>query len=130
MWIKEGSMTKMGDVRQNWKERWFRLAPGYLFYFKSPKDAPKKQLGVVDLTSTPEFSITVTRSTKKPVGCFAVNTPSREWFFTATSEKEANEWIQAISSAIIGGGGGGSTSSGSGSVNAAAAAGGVPPTTN
>eukprot|EP00026_Physarum_polycephalum_P001396 Phypoly_transcript_01397.p1 GENE.Phypoly_transcript_01397~~Phypoly_transcript_01397.p1 ORF type:complete len:783 (-),score=112.44 Phypoly_transcript_01397:102-2450(-) len=97
-WIKEGFLTKMGEVRQSWKSRLFRLAPGFLLYFKTPRDDPKKYLGVVHLTKD---VTTVTRSTKKPF-CVAIHTPTREWLLCALSDKEAQEWMQAISSAGAG----------------------------
>lgn len=94
-WIKEGTLIKMGEVRQNWKSRWFRLAPGLLLYFKTFRDDPKKYLGVVHLTK----DVTVTRSTRK-MFCVAIHTATREWFLCAVTEKEAAEWMQALVSAV------------------------------
>ena len=45
--VKEGSLSKRGEINKNWKVRWFILKDGKLFYFKRKQD--QKPIGSIPL---------------------------------------------------------------------------------
>lgn len=88
---KEGYLTKMGFHRKNWKKRWFVLYRNEFKYFSYCGD--KEPLRVINLDEV--TSIDRDDSTGKN-NCFRLVTSYRTFFMYATSEVEANEWVQII----------------------------------
>eukprot|EP01117_Protostelium_nocturnum_P016758 TRINITY_DN6701_c0_g5_i1.p1 TRINITY_DN6701_c0_g5~~TRINITY_DN6701_c0_g5_i1.p1 ORF type:complete len:424 (-),score=151.47 TRINITY_DN6701_c0_g5_i1:39-1310(-) len=88
--VKQGSLSKKGAKRRNWKERWFVLKPKFLYYFGNRKDSVSK--GVITLVNA-----VVSPSTHKDY-CFSISTKGREFLIAAKSEPEMKEWIELIRS--------------------------------
>lgn len=88
---KEGYLTKMGFHRKNWKKRWFVLYKNELKYFCYPGD--KEALRVINLDEV--TGIDRDDSVGKAC-CFRLVTSYRTFYMYATSEVEANEWVQIL----------------------------------
>eukprot|EP00276_Gloeochaete_wittrockiana_P020736 CAMPEP_0184339368 /NCGR_PEP_ID=MMETSP1089-20130417/8027_1 /TAXON_ID=38269 ORGANISM="Gloeochaete wittrockiana, Strain SAG46.84" /NCGR_SAMPLE_ID=MMETSP1089 /ASSEMBLY_ACC=CAM_ASM_000445 /LENGTH=490 /DNA_ID=CAMNT_0026666555 /DNA_START=42 /DNA_END=1514 /DNA_ORIENTATION=- len=98
MWAKpdkQGELKKQGNVRKNWKARWFIIQGFNLFYFKS-KSALKKPIDCIPLENAQAF-----KSAKKAF-CFELTSTGfdRVYYFQANSDKERDDWMEAIENAI------------------------------
>jgi len=92
--VKEGWLSKKGDVRRAWHKRWFVLKYGSLAYFKT-QDGVNAQGRIILVDCL------VGQSTSKKANCFAITTPSKRTFLlTAANPREQAEWMQAIQGCI------------------------------
>eukprot|EP00029_Vermamoeba_vermiformis_P008412 TRINITY_DN3934_c0_g1_i1.p1 TRINITY_DN3934_c0_g1~~TRINITY_DN3934_c0_g1_i1.p1 ORF type:complete len:1080 (-),score=157.73 TRINITY_DN3934_c0_g1_i1:82-3132(-) len=87
--LKEGLLTKKGEVRHNWKVRWFILTPASLYYFKS-KQETVTPLGIVPLQDAEVMSFEGKRFS------FFVKTPVRTYYIQTKSDYEQQDWMSAI----------------------------------
>jgi len=95
---KEGYLVKEGWKVKNWKKRWFVLGKETLSYYRSQKSL-KKVLGVVILKEITE--VTPTTVKKKGSGyTLQIITPRRTYFVVAETQKECDEWQEAIRTQI------------------------------
>lgn len=91
----QGTLHKKGNIRHNWKARWFILYYHRLLYFNMNTDHVLK--GQVLLENV---SLSVS-SARKFQFVLNIQTPSRVYFIAFPSENELKKWQQLISSAII-----------------------------
>jgi len=90
----EGWMTKKGDIVKNWKRRYFKLSGTMLFYFKKQQDpVPKGIVCMVETVSPPDC---VPDPSQDRPFCFSVNTPGREYQFSAENGEEMYDWVQIL----------------------------------
>eukprot|EP01119_Soliformovum_irregulare_P013990 TRINITY_DN3778_c0_g1_i1.p1 TRINITY_DN3778_c0_g1~~TRINITY_DN3778_c0_g1_i1.p1 ORF type:complete len:449 (+),score=108.80 TRINITY_DN3778_c0_g1_i1:127-1347(+) len=98
----EGWLTKKGLVRKNWKRRYFSLDNNRLSYHDSKdgsdrvKNGSGRPLGVIEIsnaTAAPVFG--------KYHHCFQLKTAGRVYFLHAASNKEYEDWKNALASANV-----------------------------
>ena len=78
------------NIIKDWKPRWISLHNDKLEYFRSKLDS--SPAGSISL-----ISAHVKKSTIRP-NCIEIVTPTRSYWFTATTEEESVEWGLAITS--------------------------------
>eukprot|EP01101_Sappina_pedata_P009564 TRINITY_DN5620_c0_g1_i1.p1 TRINITY_DN5620_c0_g1~~TRINITY_DN5620_c0_g1_i1.p1 ORF type:complete len:781 (-),score=218.40 TRINITY_DN5620_c0_g1_i1:47-2389(-) len=91
---KKGFLLKLGQVRKNWKTRWFVLKGMTLFYFKDQKQDGKNPLGHLPLEGA---TIDIVDG---DVSCFRISTKSRSMFVSADSAATMMQWIDAINTTL------------------------------
>ncbi|RHY03594.1 hypothetical protein DYB25_005872 [Aphanomyces astaci] len=104
--VKQGVLYKRGAggflKRKNWKRRYFQLNDGELRYYDTTSGVQK---GVVRL-STNDFVEIMPRDCYKTGTSastewrLAVNTPSRRFFLSASTEYDMYQWADAITKAL------------------------------
>lgn len=96
--IKEGFLEKRSRFLKGWRKRWIVLTPNYLTTFKSEGsyNSPTEQIPLAEFSSI--FSAD---EELKRQNTFKMETMDREFFFTAASESERNEWISVLGQIVI-----------------------------
>eukprot|EP00043_Microstomoeca_roanoka_P006682 m.64956 g.64956 ORF g.64956 m.64956 type:complete len:287 (-) comp13516_c1_seq2:436-1296(-) len=92
---KEGYLTKLGHVRKNWKVRWFVVNKNEFRYYRNKGDA--QPIRVLDLC----FCSRVERTTlpdKQHAFCVAM--PSRTYLMYATTDEEADAWVEVLQTKV------------------------------
>lgn len=97
--VKQGGGTKTILSRRNWKRRWFVLQGHQLTYHKTkdfvvlhdPPTVRAASLGCINLADT----YAIRQWDGKPYG-IAIDMPSRNYCFTASSSKEQRAWISIL----------------------------------
>lgn len=91
-----GYMVKQGQVRRNWKKRWFvlDLTKKYLAYFETEKaDSPKGAISCKTITRVYEHK----KSGKsKHQFLFCVDTPGRTYTMYTPSEQSMKIWMTCL----------------------------------
>lgn len=97
---RAGWLTKQGEYIKTWRRRWFVLKQGKIFWFKTefvtPESIPR---GVIDVNKC--LSIKGAEDTVNKPFAFEVSTNNESMFFIAESEKEKEDWINAVGRAIV-----------------------------
>eukprot|EP00211_Chloroparvula_japonica_P000787 CAMPEP_0119125956 /NCGR_PEP_ID=MMETSP1310-20130426/5051_1 /TAXON_ID=464262 /ORGANISM="Genus nov. species nov., Strain RCC2339" /LENGTH=1050 /DNA_ID=CAMNT_0007116077 /DNA_START=84 /DNA_END=3236 /DNA_ORIENTATION=+ len=94
--LKQGYLTKKGEVRRNWSTRWFVLKYNWLGYYKGPED----------MNDVPKGSIVLRGCVFSPTGQrafgFSLHDPrsNRTYQICAKNPQEYQEWCEAIQAAI------------------------------
>lgn len=88
---KEGFLTKLGFHRKNWKRRWFVLYRNELKYYNSEGDTVPLRVIQLEDTSHIERDQTAGKNF-----CFRIVTSYRTFFMFASSELEADEWVEIL----------------------------------
>ncbi|KAG2491125.1 hypothetical protein HYH03_010569 [Edaphochlamys debaryana] len=95
-----GWLQKQGEYIKTWRRRWFVMKQGKIFWFKSevvtPDSIPR---GVVDVNKC--LSIKGAEDTINKANAFEISTQTESMFFIADSDKEKEDWINAIGRAIV-----------------------------
>eukprot|EP00301_Raphidiophrys_heterophryoidea_P016435 c2600_g1_i1.p1 GENE.c2600_g1_i1~~c2600_g1_i1.p1 ORF type:complete len:144 (-),score=5.10 c2600_g1_i1:341-772(-) len=92
-----GYMTKLGNVVRNWRRRWFVLSGNTLSYFKNREDTTPA--GVIDLRYCRTVKVCMD-NVGRPY-TLEVAIPNRTYYLSCDEEDEMNEWLGAISRAVI-----------------------------
>ncbi|GAM20732.1 hypothetical protein SAMD00019534_039070 [Acytostelium subglobosum LB1] len=91
--VKEGWITKKGEVVKSWKKRWLRLVDGeYLYYYKGTTD--KVECGTISLRESGQID-SVSEVDSKPY-CFIISTPKRRYLISCNTGEEMFRWIQIL----------------------------------
>eukprot|EP00298_Acanthocystis_sp_HF-20_P018968 c22143_g1_i1.p1 GENE.c22143_g1_i1~~c22143_g1_i1.p1 ORF type:complete len:124 (-),score=39.04 c22143_g1_i1:143-481(-) len=93
-----GYMTKLGGVVKNWKTRWFVLSGSVLTYYKS-KDDTSSPAGTIDLKNCKTVKVCMDNIGKAHT--LEVSVPGRNYFLSCDDDDTMNEWLGAISRAVI-----------------------------
>lgn len=98
--LKSGYCVKQGNVRKNWKRRYFVLDDYSISYFKCEKDRePLRSILLRDVQKTHECLVKsgdlLTRD-----NLFEIITSSRIFYIQADSPGDMHSWIKAISAAV------------------------------
>eukprot|EP00824_Muranothrix_gubernata_P003037 TRINITY_DN1375_c0_g1_i3.p1 TRINITY_DN1375_c0_g1~~TRINITY_DN1375_c0_g1_i3.p1 ORF type:complete len:601 (+),score=125.03 TRINITY_DN1375_c0_g1_i3:100-1902(+) len=88
--VKQGYLTKQGGSWKTWKQRWFVLKDRLLVYYKTPQDT--EPTGVIPVKGC---VVGETPDAKKS-HCFRIQSPSRDFYITASSKADMEDWISAI----------------------------------
>ncbi|XP_040920772.1 differentially expressed in FDCP 6 homolog isoform X2 [Toxotes jaculatrix] len=94
--LKEGYLWKKGQLRRNWKERWFTLRPSNLFYYTS--EDRKECQGNIALDGNCCVEVLPDRDGKRCMFC--LKTLSKTYEMSASDTKQRQEWTTAIQTAI------------------------------
>ncbi|KAH3764361.1 p21-activated protein kinase [Pelomyxa schiedti] len=90
---KEGMMCKQGHVVKSWKNRWFRLKNGKLFYFKDRTD--ERPVGEVPLAACHIEPASIGKD-----NCFCLTSRSngvtKKFYIQAPNKAEMTAWMSAI----------------------------------
>ncbi|KAK9844674.1 hypothetical protein WJX74_005362 [Apatococcus lobatus] len=97
---RTGWLMKQGEYIKTWRRRWFVLKQGKIFWFKSdivsPESIPR---GVIEVNRC--LSIKGAEDTINKPFAFEISTIDDSMFFIADSEKEKEDWINAVGRAIV-----------------------------
>ncbi|XP_034550700.1 differentially expressed in FDCP 6 homolog isoform X2 [Notolabrus celidotus] len=94
--LKEGYLWKKGQLRRNWKERWFTLRPSNLSYYTG-EDRRDCQ-GNIALDGNCCVEVLPDRDGKRCMFC--LKTLSKTYEMSASDTKQRQEWTAAIQTAI------------------------------
>ncbi|KAK0132450.1 Differentially expressed in FDCP 6 [Merluccius polli] len=94
--LKEGYLWKKGQLRRNWKERWFTLRPSSLAYYTG-EDRRECQ-GNITLDGNCCVEVLPDRDGKRCMFC--LKTLSKSYEMSASDTKQRQEWTTAIQTAI------------------------------
>ncbi|KAM4610946.1 differentially expressed in FDCP 6 homolog isoform 2-T2 [Polymixia lowei] len=94
--LKEGYLWKKGQLRRNWKERWFTLRPSNLAYYTG-EDRRDCQGNIV-LDGNCCVEVLLDRDGKRCMFC--LKTLSKTYEMSASDTKQRQEWTTAIQTAI------------------------------
>ncbi|XP_056278391.1 differentially expressed in FDCP 6 homolog [Pseudoliparis swirei] len=94
--LKEGYLWKKGQLRRNWKERWFTLRPSNLSYYTG-EDRQDCQGNIV-LDGNCCVEVLPDRDGKRCMFC--LKTLSKTYEMSASDTKQRQEWTTAIQTAI------------------------------
>ncbi|OAF69909.1 hypothetical protein A3Q56_02272 [Intoshia linei] len=111
--IKSGTLYKLGKMHKRWNKRWFVVSDYNLFYFRSENDnentaaIPLEHVCIRKLQTQAKPYVFELYSEKNKVIKAVKNTPSgtvnsqhNSYKICSNSQKEINEWIEAISNSI------------------------------
>ncbi|KAK2080781.1 hypothetical protein QBZ16_000635 [Prototheca wickerhamii] len=97
---RTGWLMKQGEVLKRWRRRWFVLKQGKIFWFKSdlvrPDSVPR---GIIEVSQC--LSIKGAEDTINRPHAFEISTADASMFFIADSDKEKEDWINAVGRAIV-----------------------------
>ncbi|XP_042265756.1 differentially expressed in FDCP 6 homolog isoform X2 [Thunnus thynnus] len=94
--LKEGYLWKKGQLRRNWKERWFTLRPSNLSYYTG--EDRKDCQGNIVLDGNCCVEVLPDRDGKRCMFCLKTLTKTYE--MSASDTKQRQEWTTAIQTAI------------------------------
>ncbi|XP_067095817.1 differentially expressed in FDCP 6 homolog [Osmerus mordax] len=94
--LKEGYLWKKGQLRRNWKERWFTLWPSHLAYYTG--EDRKDCQGNIALDANCCVEVLPDRDGKRCMFC--LKTLSKSYEMSASDTKQRQEWTAAIQTAI------------------------------
>lgn len=99
---KAGYLVKEGGKFKTWKKRWFVLKNNVIYYSKKQNSG---ELGIIRLHGVSPQQVQVCTKKKKK-NCFEVATPNRTYYLVSDSERDMNNWMEAIKLSISGKGSG------------------------
>ncbi|XP_049610627.1 differentially expressed in FDCP 6 homolog [Syngnathus scovelli] len=94
--LKEGYLWKRGQLRRNWKERWFTLRASNLFYYTG--EDRKECQGNIALDGNCCVEVLPDRDGKRCMFC--LKTLSKTYEMSSSDTKQRQEWTTAIQTAI------------------------------
>jgi len=97
---RAGWLMKQGEYIKTWRRRWFVLKQGKIFWFKSDVITPDSQpRGVIEVNKC--LSIKGAEDRVNKAHAFEISTVEESMFFIADSDKEKEDWINAVGRAIV-----------------------------
>ncbi|KAK6935738.1 Pleckstrin homology domain [Dillenia turbinata] len=97
---RTGWLTKQGEYIKTWRRRWFVLKQGKLFWFKdSYISRVSKPRGVIPVSKC--LTVKGAEDVLNKQYAFELSTSQDTMYFIADSEKEKEEWINAIGRSIV-----------------------------
>ncbi|KAM9313490.1 pleckstrin homology domain-containing family A member 2 [Gastrophryne carolinensis] len=98
--LKSGYCVKQGNMRKNWKRRYFALDMFSVSYYKCEKDRePLRSIRLRDILKTHECLVKSGDLLMRD-NLFEVITAPRTFYIQADSPQEMHSWIKEINSAI------------------------------
>jgi hypothetical protein len=95
-----GWLMKQGEHIKTWRRRWFVLKQGKIFWFKEENVTSLSQpRGVIEVKGC--LSVKGAEDALNKAFAFEVSTSSDTMYFVADSDKEKEDWINAIGRAIV-----------------------------
>ena len=103
----QGWLIKKGNIRTNWKRRWFHLRNNEMLMSKDLKSKPFKSILIEEMQEVVEGlpeadgSPFVKKSKDQYQHFFYIITEKRTWYFQAESEKDMREWLSYLRKAKV-----------------------------
>lgn len=95
-----GWLTKQGEFIKTWRRRWFVLKSGKLFWFKDDHVTSTSQpRGVIEVNLC--LSIKGAEEVLNKANAFEISTGEETMYFLADTEREKEDWINAVGRAIV-----------------------------
>jgi len=102
--IKDGFLTKQGNIVENWKLRFFELYNDRIFYYKCLADRGKSPKGVIyliDKNGVVALLNSDVPSMKNQFNLFSIGIPGKRTFLISAETLEIKqEWTKAISEVL------------------------------
>ncbi|XP_046895605.1 differentially expressed in FDCP 6 homolog isoform X1 [Hypomesus transpacificus] len=99
--LKEGYLWKKGQLRRNWKERWFTLWPSHLAYYTGEDRKDCQGNIALDANCCVEVHTAQVLPDRDGKRCmFCLKTLSKTYEMSASDTKQRQEWTAAIQTAI------------------------------
>ncbi|EFN54128.1 hypothetical protein CHLNCDRAFT_13944, partial [Chlorella variabilis] len=97
---RSGWLMKQGEFMKTWRRRWFILKDGKIFWFKSDIVGPNTQpRGIIEVNKC--LSIKGAEDAINKPHAFEISTTDQNMYFIADSDKEKEDWINAVGRAIV-----------------------------
>mmetsp|Transcript_17297 Transcript_17297/g.56611 ORF Transcript_17297/g.56611 Transcript_17297/m.56611 type:complete len:138 (-) Transcript_17297:597-1010(-) len=97
---RSGWLQKQGAVVKTWRKRFFVLKQGKIFWFSTDKLEPTTPFrGVLDVNKC--LSVKGAEDAINRANAFELSTKTETMFFVAATDKEKEDWINAIGRAIV-----------------------------
>ncbi|KAL6769621.1 hypothetical protein ACKKBG_A31745 [Auxenochlorella protothecoides x Auxenochlorella symbiontica] len=97
---RAGWLMKQGEVIKSWRRRWFVLKHGKIFWFKSDVVRPDSQpRGILEVNHC--LSIKGAEDAINKPHAFEISTADASMYFIADSDKDKEDWINAVGRAIV-----------------------------
>ncbi|KAI3435962.1 hypothetical protein D9Q98_002020 [Chlorella vulgaris] len=97
---RAGWLMKQGEFMKTWRRRWFILKDGKIFWFKSDLVGPSTQpRGIIEVNKC--LSIKGAEDAINKPHAFEISTTDQNMYFIADSDKEKEDWINAVGRAIV-----------------------------
>ncbi|EPS69005.1 hypothetical protein M569_05768, partial [Genlisea aurea] len=97
---RTGWLMKQGEYIKNWRRRWFVLKEGNIFWFKeSSVTRGSRPRGVIKAANC--VTVKGAEDVVNRQFAFEISTREDTMFFIADSEKEKEDWINAIGRSIV-----------------------------
>ena len=96
--IKEGWLEKRSRFLKGWRKRWIILTPNFLTTLKSQGDYSNstEQIPLNEFRSILPSDMELNRE-----NTFKIETIEREFFFTAETKAERDEWVSVLGQIMI-----------------------------
>merc|ERR1712023_350276 len=95
-----GWLQKQGEYIKTWRRRWFVLKSGKIFWFKTTVvNSLSKPRGVIEIDQC--LSVKGAEDAINREFAFELSTKNDTMYFIAASEKEKEDWINAVGKAIV-----------------------------
>ncbi|KAL4458632.1 hypothetical protein ABPG75_013497 [Micractinium tetrahymenae] len=97
---RSGWLMKQGEFVKTWRRRWFILKDGKIFWFKTDIVGPSTQpRGIIEVNRC--LSIKGAEDAINKPHAFEISTTDQNMYFIADSDKEKEDWINAVGRAIV-----------------------------
>lgn len=97
---RAGWLMKQGAHIKTWRRRWFVLKAGKIFWFKSEQLDPScEPRGAIDVSKC--LSVKGAEDAINKPFAFEVSSNFETMYFIADTDKEKEDWINAIGRAIV-----------------------------
>ena len=97
---RTGWLMKQGEYLKTWRRRWFVLKRGKLFWFKNSYiSSASKPRGIIPVTSC--LTVKGAEDVLNKPFSFELTTSRETMYFIADSEKEKEDWINAVGRSIV-----------------------------
>ena len=97
---RAGWLMKQGEHIKTWRRRWFVLKQGKIFWFKeSEVNSMSQPRGVIEVKGC--LSVKGAEDALNKPYAFELSTNMDTMYFIADSDKEKEDWINAIGRAIV-----------------------------
>ena len=95
-----GWLMKQGEHIKTWRRRWFVLKQGKIFWFKEAEvNSMSQPRGVIEVKGC--LSVKGAEDVLNKPFAFELSTNMDTMYFIADSDKEKEDWINAIGRAIV-----------------------------
>jgi hypothetical protein len=97
---RSGWLMKQGEFIKTWRRRWFVLKQGRIFWFKEQQLTPySKSRGVIPVSSC--LTVKGAEDVLNKQFAFELSTNRDTMYFIADTDKEKEDWINAIGRSIV-----------------------------
>jgi len=98
--LRAPPLVGVGEYIKTWRRRWFVLKGGKMFWFKTEEVLPSSiPRGVIEVSKC--LSIKGAEDVVRRPHAFELSTTEDVMFFLADSDKEKEDWINAVGRAIV-----------------------------